>query len=104
MQFASLFRYAVRIGSLTVIDANGRLHRFAGTPGPRSTIRLHSRKLHYQFFFNPWLKIGEAYMDGTLTCEEGTTIYDLVDVGMANQANLDSHPWLTALNGMNRVF
>ena len=103
MDFASLFRRAVRHGDFTVIDADGRRHRFAGTPGPRSVIRLHSRKLHRQLFTNPWLKVGEAFTDGTLTCEEGTTVYDLVDLGMANQAGLDSHPWLIALNGLNKA-
>ena len=103
MDFASLFRHAVRKGDFTVIDAYGHRHRFGGPPGPRSVIRLHSRKLHRQLFTNPWLKVGEAYMDGTLTCEEGTTVYDLVDLGMANQAGLDSHPWLVALNGLNKA-
>jgi len=103
MDFASLFRHAVRHGEFTVIDAGGRRHRFGGSPGPRSVIKLHSRKLHRQLFANPWLKVGEAFTEGTLTCEDGTTVYDLVDLGMANQAGLDSHPWLTALNCLNKA-
>jgi cyclopropane-fatty-acyl-phospholipid synthase len=103
MLFATLLRRSTHHGDLTVIDADGHAHRFGDGQPPRSVIRLHDRKLHYQLFFNPWLRIGEAYMDGTLTCEDGTGIYDLVDVGMANQEGLDSYPWLVALNAINRA-
>jgi cyclopropane-fatty-acyl-phospholipid synthase len=102
MLFALLLRHAVRSGDLTVIDADGRPHRFGNGEGPRAVIRLRDRRLHTQLFFNPWLKIGEAFTDGTLTCEERTTIYDLVDLGFANQAGLDSYPWLATLNRLNR--
>ncbi len=76
MDFASLFRRAVRHGDFTVIDAYGHRHRFAGPPGPRSVIRLHSRKLHRQLFTNPWLKVGEAFTDGMLTWARQPPIAD----------------------------
>ncbi|MSP50237.1 MAG: class I SAM-dependent methyltransferase [Alphaproteobacteria bacterium] len=103
MLFSLLLHRSVRRGDLTVIDAGGRSHHFGKGHQPRSVIRLHDPKLHHQLFFNPWLKIGEAYMDGTLTCEDGTTVYDLVDLGMANQSGLDSYPWLAALNRLYRA-
>ncbi|MBM3533858.1 MAG: class I SAM-dependent methyltransferase [Alphaproteobacteria bacterium] len=103
MLFALLLRHAVRAGDLAVIDADGRTHRFGNGGKPRAVIRLHDRRLHTQLFLNPWLKIGEAYTDGTLTCEDGTTIYDLIDLGFANQAGLDSYPWLAALNRLHKA-
>ncbi len=103
MLFAQLLRHSVRRGDLTMIDADGQTHRFGDGTGPRSVIRLHDRKLHTQLFLNPWLKVGEAYMDGTLTCEDGTSIYDLVDVGTFNQAGLDGFFWLKVVNGLNRA-
>src|SRR4029077_15255240 len=54
----------VRIGTLKVIDADGRTHIFAGKPGPSVTMRLTDRSLYRKLFFNPELHAGEAYMDG----------------------------------------
>ncbi|MGH6932361.1 MAG: class I SAM-dependent methyltransferase [Dongiaceae bacterium] len=80
MLFARLLGEVIREGDLTVIDAGGAIHRI-GRPGPRPavTIRLHDRSLHYRLFFNPRLGIGEAFMDGSLTVENGT-IYDFLDL------------------------
>jgi cyclopropane-fatty-acyl-phospholipid synthase len=55
----------VRIGTLKVIDADGKTHVFAGKPGgPNVTMRLTDRTLYRKLFFNPELNAGEAYMDG----------------------------------------
>jgi cyclopropane-fatty-acyl-phospholipid synthase len=59
-------------GELTLIDANGRRHVHGGGNGPSCTVRLHDKSLHRKLVTNPWLYLGEAYMDGTLTIEEGT--------------------------------
>ncbi|MGE0652842.1 MAG: class I SAM-dependent methyltransferase [Alphaproteobacteria bacterium] len=40
--------------------------------GPSVTIRLHTRIAPFRLMLNPELAAGEAYMDGTLTIEEGT--------------------------------
>ncbi len=80
MLFGRLLRGFLKRGELTVIDADGETHRF-GDParGPTVTIRLLDRALHSRLFFNPRLGIGEAYMDGTLTVENGS-VYDLLDL------------------------
>ena len=62
----------VTVGTLSLTDAEGRTHRFQGAPGPECAVRLHDRRLHTSLVVNPWLHVGEAYMDGTLTIEEGT--------------------------------
>jgi cyclopropane-fatty-acyl-phospholipid synthase len=75
-----LFERVVKSGVLTVIDARGRRHEFRGAqPGPTVVIRLHDRKLHWRLFVSPALAVGEAYMDGALTVEDGGEIYDFVD-------------------------
>jgi len=87
----------VRNGQLTVIDARGHSHVFSGTePGPVVTIRLHDPALHWKLFFSPMLATGEAYMDGTLTVEEGD-IYDLVELGSMSMGwDIPDH-WLQRL-------
>jgi cyclopropane-fatty-acyl-phospholipid synthase len=72
MLLSRMLKHVVRVGTLEVIDANGRYHKFSGTPGPEVTIRLHDRALHTKLYFNPDLYVGEAWMDGTLTIEKGT--------------------------------
>ena len=74
----------VKQGDLTVIGPGGKTHRFgsAGTE-PAVTIRLHDRSLEIKFLLNPRLYVGEAYMDGTLTVEQGT-IYDFLDLVSQN--------------------
>ncbi len=65
-------RKIVAVGTLTLIDARERRHTITGSGGPSSTVRLHKRSLHRSLVANPWLRVGEAYMDGTLTIEDGT--------------------------------
>lgn len=94
MLLARLLKTVVRYGDLTVIDADGRSHRFHGAPitgipepfrpGP-STIRLHDRALHWKLFARPTLYAGEAYMDGTLTVEAGS-LYDFLGTIVHNIA------------------
>ncbi|MEE8280046.1 MAG: SAM-dependent methyltransferase, partial [Alphaproteobacteria bacterium] len=72
MLFARFLDPLIKFGSLTVIDAFGKTHAFDGAEGSRVSIRLHDKALHYKLFFNPKLHLGEAYMDGALTVEEGT--------------------------------
>ncbi len=80
MLIGKLLKKLIKEGTLRVIDARGKLHEFAGTPGPSATIRFHDPALHTKLFWNPRLYVGEAYMDGTLTLEDGTTIRDFVDL------------------------
>jgi len=90
-------------GTLRVIDARGKSHVYAGTPGPEVTVRLHDSALHYKLFWNPRLAVGEAYMDGTLTVEDGGEIIDLIDLVGANLNKLESSQvvkirnWLTPI-------
>ncbi len=80
MLLARVLRRFITQGELTVIDAAGKPHKI-GKPetGPAVIIRLHDRALHRKLLLNPRLAFGEAYMDGTLTVENGT-IYDFLDL------------------------
>jgi cyclopropane-fatty-acyl-phospholipid synthase len=91
MLASHFFRHLIVVGRLTVIDAGGLTHRFAGADGPRVTVRLHDKALHRRLLLNPYLAVGEAYMDGTLTVEEGS-IYDLIELACLNIAAVDSYP------------
>jgi cyclopropane-fatty-acyl-phospholipid synthase len=91
MLAAHLFRYVIQVGTLRVIDARGKAHSFSGAPGPSVTIRLHDAALHHRLLVHPKLAFGEAYMEGTLTVEDGT-LYDLLDLAGRNMAAIETHP------------
>jgi len=90
MLLAWLLDHVVQVGTLKVISATGKTHVFSGAPGPSATIRLHDRALHYKLAFNPSLYVGEAYMDGSLTIEEGT-LHDLMEIAVRNSSHTESH-------------
>ena len=52
------------------------------------TIRLHDRSIHWRLPLSPALTVGESYMDGTLTVEEGT-LYDFLALASENMHRLD---------------
>ena len=90
---SSLLRTFIKNGRMRVYDVSGGLHEFgSGENGPTVTIRLHDKKLYTSLFLNPELAAGEAYMDGTLTMEEGSTCYDFLFLFSINRAPLGAHP------------
>ena len=72
MLLSKMLERIVRHGSLTLIDAKGKRYLFGDGGEPVVTIRVHDPALHWRIPMNPTLHAGEAYMDGTLTIEEGT--------------------------------
>jgi cyclopropane-fatty-acyl-phospholipid synthase len=78
MLLSTMLRHLVHRGTLRVIDADGRLHVFSGEPWRTITMRFHDRAIAREIFFNAKLKLGESFMEGRLTVEDGS-IYDLLD-------------------------
>lgn len=90
---SSLLRSFIKRGRMRVMDVDGNIHEFgSGEDGPTVTIRLHDKKLYRSLFFNPELAAGEAYMDGSLTMEEGSTCYDFMFLFSINRAPLGANP------------
>ncbi len=89
---STLLRSMIRSGRLVVIDARGGRHVFGGHPaGPSVTVRFHDKNLPLRMVLNPSLALGEAYMDGRLTLEQGSLqeLFHLVTQGLHV---LDGHP------------
>ncbi len=89
MLVGAFLRTLMKRGTLRVIDARGKLHVYAGSDERTVTIRLHDKSLHWKLLWNPRLVVGEAYMDGTLTVEDGDTIFDFIDLAGENLNLLD---------------
>ena len=106
MLLARVLARVVAEGQLTLIDETGRCHRVEGArPGPALTLRVHDRRTDIRLSLRPRLAVGEAYMDGTLTVENGD-IYDLLDLLGRNMGALETTPmvrWSYALQHWMRI-
>jgi cyclopropane-fatty-acyl-phospholipid synthase len=72
---------------MVLIESTGRTTRFGEAgDGPALTLRVHDRKTMWRLSTKPNLALGEAYMDGTLTIENGT-IRDVMALIFDNMAD-----------------
>ncbi|MBU2089290.1 MAG: cyclopropane-fatty-acyl-phospholipid synthase family protein [Alphaproteobacteria bacterium] len=78
-----LFNRLIKVGDLTIIDAQGQSYRFQATESPKVTIRITDPGLHWKVFRNPQIAVGEAYMDGKLVIEEGT-LEGFIEIGVSS--------------------
>jgi len=102
MLFIALLRSIVRVGSLRVIDPGGRSHLVGDGTAPAVTIVLKARRLDYLLALNPALSLGEAYMDGLLTIEDGT-LFDFLALLARNYGTLGKSAWLSLLERLSRL-
>jgi cyclopropane-fatty-acyl-phospholipid synthase len=107
MLLARLFERIITVGRLRVVDAGGRSHTFAGSPGASVAIRLNDRALHWKLLVRPRLYLAEALVDGTLTIEEGS-LYDLLDLLAVNLDRLPEgllgHLLNGSITGLRRLY
>lgn len=94
MLFGILLKRLIHVGSIRLIDTNGRERLFGNGEDPRCTIRLHDKSLGTKLAFRPSLSIGEAFMDGGMTIEEGD-LFDLLEIFAQNLDDLEVNPVLS---------
>ncbi|MDQ2762121.1 MAG: cyclopropane-fatty-acyl-phospholipid synthase family protein [Pseudomonadota bacterium] len=101
---AHLLNRFIRNGTLRLIAADGSLRVFGGIrPGPTVTVRLHDPRLYIRLFLNPELHAGEAYMDGSLTFEDGSDVGDFMALFAANRRGLATHSGQVVLRRLWRA-
>ncbi len=98
---SNMLKSFIQVGSLTVIDAEGKSHVFAGKPGLNVTMKLSDPTLYRTLFFNPELHAGEAYMDGRMTFP-GSSLRDFMTLFSINRMTIFKHPVQVALQQMSR--
>ncbi len=91
----SIMKYMIRDGALALEDAKGNVMMVGDGSKPRCRLKLHKRSLEWSLLINPPLKVSEAFMDGTLTIEDGD-IGDFTEVVARNYHHLEAH-WLVKL-------
>lgn len=107
--FVPFYRAVIRTGTVVVIDADGEKHVFGGgkpqLPAHNDTVtmRLHDLRLHWQLALHPSLALGEGFVDGTITPENGTTLYRLLMVLMRNSSEAGKHGWVGVSDRIFRI-
>src|SRR5436190_13407111 len=67
-----VLRSFIRHGTLRLTTAIGNVLQFGDGPGEPVAVRFATRGSQWGMLLDPELKVGEAYMDGTLVVERGS--------------------------------
>jgi cyclopropane-fatty-acyl-phospholipid synthase len=81
----------VRRGSFTVTTARNRTYTFGDGSDPRVAVRFATAKAQRAVLFDPELKLGETYMDGSFVVERGS-IADVLQI-LLGQGHIDRPTW-----------
>ncbi len=77
-----LFSSVIRFGNLTVTTAGGKSFTLGDGSGKAIAVRFTSLAAELGVLFNPELKLGEAYMNGTFVVDKGS-ISDVLKLALA---------------------
>ena len=81
----------IRRGSFTVTTARGKTYTFGDGSGPHVAVRFATPQAQRAVLFDPELKLGETYMDGTFVVEQGS-IADVLQI-LLGQERIDAPAW-----------
>ncbi len=104
---STMLRSFIKVGQLTVIDAEGTSHVFgggtapAGIDAPHVTMKLTDPALYRTLFFNPELHAGEAYMDGRMSFP-GSSLRDFLTLFSLNRRSLATFPMQKVFQRVSR--
>src|SRR5215510_8751259 len=77
----------IRRGTFNLTTSRGKTLTFGDGTGVPVAVRLTTRAAEFGILFDPELKFGEAYMDGTLVVEQGT-IADVLAIALGQRTEL----------------
>ncbi len=86
-----LIARTIKRGSLTLVSADGDRRAHGDGAPPTVAMKISDPSYYAKILVNPELSIGEAYMDGALTFDEGS-LADLLNLFHRNARNLRSAP------------
>ena len=101
---ASVLKGAFKRGELTIFDHDGSKYVFGdGEDGPKVAIRFQDSRVARDILFNPEAGAAEAYMDGRLTLEPGSTIHELIRLHSINREGFDQSWPMRLVYGFGRL-
>ena len=99
----TILKSLIRSGTLIIIDADGRSHKFSGLEGPTVTVKFHNNMIPWRMVYSPSIAIGEGYMEGELTVENGT-IYEFLSILAKNIETQGQHPVHSLIEKLSKSF
>ncbi len=96
-----LIARTIKRGSLTLIGADGDRRPHGDGAPPAVAMRISDPSLYAKILVNPELSVGEAYMDGALTFDEGS-LAGLLNLFHRNAQNLRSAPGRAQIGSLVR--
>ena len=99
----TILKNLISVGTLHVVDARGRGYTFSGQEGTEVSIKFHNKFVPWHMVIAPSMAIGEGYMDGQLTIENGT-IYDFLSLLGKNIQLGGLHPFHVLIESLGRLF
>ena len=94
--FERTFQAVIATGHLRMTDARGRSFVVGDGTGPPCAIRVTDTRAQLHIELDPWLAIGECYMDGRLIIEEGD-LYLFLEILLSNVQVLPPPRWTLLL-------
>ena len=88
-----ILRSFIRSGTLRLTTANGKVLHFGDGTSDPVAVRFTSRAAQWGILLDPELKVGEAYMDGTLLMEQGS-IADFLALAMSQDKSGKPPGWM----------
>lgn len=97
--FRRMMRSIFRTGQLTIIEPGGKACEYGDGSGDPVIVRIHDRSTIARLLVHSDLYLGEAYVNGTLTMQQGS-IYDLLALATDNLAK---HDPIATLKGLRKL-
>src|SRR5262245_57287441 len=94
--FRAFLRKLIRKGRLEVATADGVAETYGDGAGPPLGVKIMDGAAERRLMLNPGLALGELYMDGRVIVTKGG-LYDVLELGARNLAELEGEPWAKAL-------
>ena len=99
--FYKFLNSIIKYGKIRIIEQDGK-SSVIGSKEPYCSIKLHKNNLKRKIFINPELYIGEAFVNGDLTIEEGT-LENFMDIITYNASNISKF-WCNSHHISKKVF
>ena len=103
--FYKFLNSIIKYGKIRIIEQDGK-SSVIGSKEPYCSIKLHKNNLKRKIFINPELYIGEAFVNGDLTIEEGTleNFMDIITYNAPNISNNFFHRLKSLIITKTRIF
>ena len=99
--FLNFLRKTIKYGKIEIIDYDKKRYVF-GSSGEFCSIRLHKKNIKKKIFINPELYVGESYVEGDLTIEEGS-LEIFISIITKNYKNFDKIIYRKILRIFKRI-